>query len=71
MNRREDPFAAPEVWSPGVVGSSREDGGGPGGIVWAAAMPEAEIATHHFETKQTADGFELMGVTSPTPLATR
>ena len=49
----------------GVVGGGREIEEGPAAVVWAAAMPEAEIATHHFETEQTADGFELMGVTEP------
>ena len=48
-----------------MVGGGREIEEGPAAVVWAAAMPEAEIATHHFETEQTADGFELMGVTEP------
>ncbi len=49
----------------GVVGGGREIEEGPAAVVWAAAMPEAEIATHHFETEQTADAFELIG--SPDP----
>ena len=43
----------------GVVGGGREIEEGPAAVVWAASMPEADIATHHFETAQTAAGFEL------------
>jgi small ligand-binding sensory domain FIST len=46
----------------GVVGGGREIEEGPAAVVWAAAMPDAEIATHHFETEQTEDGFEAVGV---------
>jgi small ligand-binding sensory domain FIST len=49
----------------GVVGGGREIEEGAAAVVWAAAMPEAEIATHHFETEQTADGFELIGAPDP------
>jgi small ligand-binding sensory domain FIST len=52
----------------GVVGGGREIEEGAAAVVWAAAMPEAEIATHHFETEQTADGFELMGAPDPDAL---
>jgi small ligand-binding sensory domain FIST len=46
----------------GVVGGGREIEEGPAAVVWAAAMPEAEIATHHFETEQTAGGFDALGI---------
>jgi small ligand-binding sensory domain FIST len=46
----------------GVVGGGREIEEGPAAVVWAAAMPDAEIATHHFETEQTAAGFEALGL---------
>jgi small ligand-binding sensory domain FIST len=39
----------------GVVGGGREIEEGAAAVVWAAAMPEAEIATHHFETEQAPD----------------
>src|SRR5436190_21436620 len=46
----------------GVVGGGREIEEGAAAVVWAAAMPDAEIATHHFETKQSEGGFEAVGV---------
>jgi small ligand-binding sensory domain FIST len=46
----------------GVVGGGREVEEGPAAVVWAASMPEAEIATHHLETEQTAGGYEALGV---------
>jgi small ligand-binding sensory domain FIST len=46
----------------GVVGGGREIEEGPAAVVWAAAMPDAEIETHHFETEQTSDGFDVIGV---------
>jgi small ligand-binding sensory domain FIST len=49
----------------GVVGGGREIEEGPAAVVWAASMPDAEIATHHFETEQSPDGFELSGVPDP------
>ena len=49
----------------GVVGCGREIEEGPAAVVWAAAMPEAEIATHHFETEQTIEGFDVAGVPEP------
>ena len=52
----------------GVVGGGREIEEGPAAVVWAASMPEAEIATHHFETEQTADGFEALGIPEPEAL---
>jgi len=52
----------------GVVGGGREIEEGPSAVVWAAAMPDAEIATHHFETEQTAGGFEALGVPEPDAL---
>jgi small ligand-binding sensory domain FIST len=52
----------------GVVGGGREVEEGPAAVVWAASMPEADIATHHFETEQTADGFEAVGMPEPEAL---
>src|SRR3954452_5079621 len=49
----------------GVVGGGREIEEGAAAVVWAAAMPDAEIATHHFETEQREDGFEAVGVPEP------
>jgi small ligand-binding sensory domain FIST len=34
----------------GVVGGGREIESGPGAVVWAASLPDAEIQTHHFES---------------------
>jgi small ligand-binding sensory domain FIST len=49
----------------GVVGGGREVEEGPAAVVWAASMPEAEIATHHFRTDQTIEGFDVVGVPEP------
>jgi small ligand-binding sensory domain FIST len=46
----------------GVVGGCREIEEGPAAVVWAASMPDAEIATHHFETEQTDAGLETVGL---------
>jgi small ligand-binding sensory domain FIST len=46
----------------GVVGGGREIEEGPAAVVWAATMPEAEIDTHHFETEQTSDGYDVVGI---------
>jgi small ligand-binding sensory domain FIST len=52
----------------GVVGGRREIEEGPAAVVWAASMPGAEIATHHFETEQTDAGFETAGLPQPDEL---
>ncbi len=49
----------------GVVGGGREIEEGPAAVVWAASMPDAEIATHHFRTEQTPGGFEATGLPEP------
>src|SRR5215218_2265044 len=36
----------------GVLGAGREIEEGPAAVVWAASMPGARIATHHFEVEQ-------------------
>jgi small ligand-binding sensory domain FIST len=46
----------------GVVGGGREIEEGPGAVVWAASMPDARIATHHFESEERNDGFEVVGL---------
>jgi small ligand-binding sensory domain FIST len=52
----------------GVVGGGREIEEGAAAVVWAASMPEAEIATHHFETERAAGGFEAIGLPEPEAL---
>jgi len=52
----------------GVVGGGREIEEGAAAVVWAASMPDAEIATHHFETEQVAGGFEAIGLPEPEAL---
>jgi small ligand-binding sensory domain FIST len=46
----------------GVVGAGREIEEGAGAVVWAASMPGAKIATHHFRVEQGAEGFEVLGL---------
>lgn len=46
----------------GVVGDGREIEEGPGAVVWAASMPAATIATHHFELEPLGDAYELTGL---------
>jgi small ligand-binding sensory domain FIST len=52
----------------GVVGGGREIEEGAAAVVWAAAMPGAEIATHHFQTEPAPEGFDLDGLPDPTSL---
>jgi small ligand-binding sensory domain FIST len=52
----------------GVVGGGREIEEGPAAVVWAASMPDAAIATHHFETERTDEGIELTGLPAPDSL---
>ena len=52
----------------GVVAPGREIEEGPAAVVWAASMPGARIATHHFETQRRADGFDLVGLPDPSSL---
>ena len=46
----------------GVVGRGREIEEGPGAVVWAASMPEAEIHTHHFRVDRGGDELTVTGV---------
>jgi small ligand-binding sensory domain FIST len=46
----------------GLVGGGREIEEGPGAVVWAASMPDAEISTHHFRVEPEGDDLELIGV---------
>ena len=39
----------------GLVGGGREIEEGPGAVVWAASMPDAEISTHHFRVEPEGD----------------
>jgi small ligand-binding sensory domain FIST len=51
----------------GVVGAGREIEQGPGGVVWAASMPDAEIATHHFRVEQSEAGLDVIGLADEPP----
>ena len=51
----------------GVVGAGREIEEGAGAVVWAASMPDAEIATHHFRVEQGVEGFEVLGLPGELP----
>jgi small ligand-binding sensory domain FIST len=48
----------------GVVGAGREIEEGPAAVVWAASMPGAKIASHHFEVEQSDEGFRVHGLES-------
>jgi small ligand-binding sensory domain FIST len=51
----------------GVVGEGRELEEGPGAVVWAASMPEAEIATHHVKLERGDGEPELAGLPEEGP----
>jgi len=46
----------------GVVGPGRELEEGPGAVVWAASLPGARIATHHFRVEQEGAEPALVGL---------
>src|ERR671918_377006 len=46
----------------GVVGAGREIEEGPGAVVWAAAMPGAEVSTHHFRVEPAGDRLDVVGL---------
>lgn len=46
----------------GVVGGGQEIEEGAGAVVWAASLPGARLATHHFEAVRGGDGVSLHGV---------
>jgi small ligand-binding sensory domain FIST len=46
----------------GVVGPGRELEEGPGAVVWAASLPGARIATHHFRVEQEGTSPALSGL---------
>ena len=48
----------------GVVGGGREIEEGPAAVVWAASLPGAEIASHHFEVEQSDEGIRVDGLGS-------
>ena len=48
----------------GVVGGGREIEEGPAAVVWAASLPGAEIASHHFEVEQSHEGIRVDGLGS-------
>src|SRR5215211_6889117 len=62
VHDRLDPAHLIGCGAGGVVGAGREIEEGPGAVVWAASMPEAEISTHHFRVEQAGEGLELVGV---------
>src|SRR5688572_23685365 len=45
----------------GVVGPGRELEAGPGAVVWAASLPGATVATHHFRVEVGAEASRLLG----------
>jgi small ligand-binding sensory domain FIST len=51
----------------GVVGGGREIEDGPGAVVWAAAMPEADLATHHFRGRPGAERPPIEGLPEEGP----
>jgi small ligand-binding sensory domain FIST len=51
----------------GVVGAGREIEEGPGAVVWAASMPDAEIQTHHFRVARAGDELEVVGLPDELP----
>jgi small ligand-binding sensory domain FIST len=46
----------------GVVGAGREIESGPGAVVWAASLPDAEIKTHALTAERLEGGVELRGL---------
>jgi small ligand-binding sensory domain FIST len=51
----------------GVVGGGREIEDGPGAVVWAASLPEAELATHHFVGRPSPDPAPIDGLDDDGP----
>ena len=51
----------------GVVGNGREIEEGPGAVVWAASMPEADIQTHHFRVERTGGEVDVTGLPDEVP----
>jgi small ligand-binding sensory domain FIST len=51
----------------GVLGAGREIEQGPGAVVWAASLPGAEIATHHFLAEPGAEDDVVEGLSSEGP----
>jgi small ligand-binding sensory domain FIST len=62
VHERLDPARLIGCGAGGVVGAGREIEEGPGAVVWAASMPEADIATHHFRVEPAGEGLELIGL---------
>src|SRR5918995_3662496 len=62
VHERLDPARLIGCGAGGVGGAGREIEEGPGAVVWAASMPEAEIRTHHFRVERTGDELEVVGV---------
>jgi small ligand-binding sensory domain FIST len=62
VHDRLDPAHLIGCGAGGVVGPGREIEEGPGAVVWAASMPDAELSTHHFRVQQAGEGLELVGV---------
>jgi small ligand-binding sensory domain FIST len=51
----------------GTLAQGREIEEGPGVVVWAASLPEADVTTMHVTAERDGDDFRLLGV--PEPLA--
>jgi small ligand-binding sensory domain FIST len=62
IEARLQPRAMIGCGAAGVVGPGRELEGGPGAVVWAAELPQAEIETFEVEGEPGTDPAELSGV---------
>ena len=67
VHERLDPVHLIGCGAGGVVGAGREIEEGPGAVVWAASMPDAEIITHHFRIERAGDEPALVGVPDELP----
>jgi small ligand-binding sensory domain FIST len=67
VHDRLDPANLIGCGAGGVVGAGREIEEGPGAVVWAASMPDADISTHHFRLERAGDQSEVVGVPDEIP----
>ncbi|HEY1236885.1 MAG TPA: FIST N-terminal domain-containing protein [Solirubrobacterales bacterium] len=62
VHERLEPQALLGCGAGGTVAGGRELEDGPGIVVWAASLPEAELETMHLTAEREADGFRLLGL---------
>jgi small ligand-binding sensory domain FIST len=67
VHDRLDPAHLIGCGAGGVVGAGREIEEGPGAVVWAASMPDADISTHHFRLERVGDDAALVGLPDEVP----